>query len=133
MFLFKISFFGQLFILSASNSLDYDEHNEDWNSMTVDCDEYDDNCFCHEEPNNEFYNYNCPINCHWSSWWPCGSCSKSCGGGIQRYTRHKTRTESNGGSCSGSNEKYSPCNIQECPCKFLIFNNSNYFRIGVVS
>ena len=42
------------------------------------------------------------------------------------YTRYKTTMESNGGSCSGLNEKYSPCNIQECPCKFLIFNHSNH-------
>ena len=122
MFLFKILFFGQLLSFSASNYLDY-YPNQDWNSMTVDCDDgdvYGDNCFCHEEPENEFDS--CPINCQWSHWWSSGSCSKSCGGGSQRYTRHKTTTESNGGSCSGSNEKHSPCNIQGCPSELFLFS-----------
>merc|ERR1739844_890095 len=42
------------------------------------------------------------VDCQWSSWTARGSCSKSCGSGTQRYTRYKTVTERNGGSCPGS-------------------------------
>ena len=127
MFLLKILFFAQLLSFSASIDFNFDRH-QDWYSMTVDCDDSDDNCFCHEEPEND--SESCPIICQWSSWWPIGPCSKSCGGGIQRYTRHKTTKESNGGLCSGTNEKYSPCNIQGCPGKFLIFNKSLTFSFN---
>ena len=55
------------------------------------------------------------VDCQWSSWTPSGSCSKSCAGGIQNYTRNKTVSESNGGSCSGLSEKTDSCNTQDCP------------------
>ena len=55
------------------------------------------------------------VDCQWSSWTTDGSCSKSCGSGVQKSTRHKTVSESNGGSCSGSSEKYEPCNDKDCP------------------
>ena len=54
------------------------------------------------------------VDCQWSDWTPSGSCSKSCGGGSQKFTRDKTVSESNGGSCSGSNEKTDSCNTQDC-------------------
>ena len=57
------------------------------------------------------------VNCQWSAWWAIGSCSKSCDGGKQKYTRYKTVSESNGGSCSGSTEKYNDCNIRGCQGK----------------
>ena len=54
------------------------------------------------------------VDCQWSDWKPSGSCSKSCGGGAQKFTRDKTVSESNGGSWSGSNEKTDTCNTQDC-------------------
>ena len=58
------------------------------------------------------------LNCQWSDWSPSGSCTKSCGGGRQRYTRYIIGSKSNGkGSCSGSNEKYDDCNTGRCPGK----------------
>ena len=60
------------------------------------------------------------VDCQWSSWTLFGTCSKSCGGGYQNYTRYKMVSESNGGSCSGLSEKYDSCNTQDCPpSKFL--------------
>ena len=62
------------------------------------------------------------VDCQWSSWTPTGSCSKSCGGGSQKYKRYKTVSESNGGSCSGLSEKSYSCNTQDYqpgPGKFL--------------
>ena len=55
------------------------------------------------------------VDCQWSNWTTSGSCSKTCGGGIQKSTRYKTVSESNGGSCSGLSEKSDSCNTQECP------------------
>ena len=55
------------------------------------------------------------VDCQWSNWIKSGPCSKSCGGGFQKYTRDKTVPESNGGSCSGISEKSEPCNTEGCP------------------
>ena len=55
------------------------------------------------------------VDCQWSSWKTSGSCSKTCGGGLQKSTRYKTVSESNGGSCSGLSEKSDSCNTQGCP------------------
>ncbi len=67
----------------------------------------------------ETYNFTLfSVDCQWSSWTPSGSCSKSCGGGLQKSTRYKTVPESNGGKlCTGTNEKYDACNTQNCPSK----------------
>ena len=56
--------------------------------------------------------------CQWSDWTASGSCSKSCGGGRQRYTRFIIGSKNNGkGSCPGSNEKFDDCNTGSCPGK----------------
>ena len=68
-----------------------------------------------------------PVNCQWSNWSASGSCSKSCDGGRQKYTRYKTVSESNGGSCTGSDEKYNTCNSKACPGKFLAIT---FLQIG---
>ena len=60
-----------------------------------------------------------PINCQWSDWSASGSCSKSCNGGSQKFRRFKTVIEINGGSCSGSRERYNSCNTQPCTSKFF--------------
>ena len=57
------------------------------------------------------------VDCQWSSWTPSGSCSKTCGGGLQKSTRYKTVSESNDGSCSGLSEKSDSCNTHDCPSK----------------
>ena len=58
------------------------------------------------------------VNCQWSSWSSPFSCSKSCGGGTQHETRHKTVKENNGGTCSGDFGRRTDCNTQSCPSKF---------------
>ena len=63
------------------------------------------------------------VDCSWSTWSLSGSCSRSCGGGSERYTRSKIRRESNGGSCTGSNEKFQLCNTQDCPGESTYLTN----------
>ena len=58
------------------------------------------------------------VDCQWSSWHSSGSCSATCGDGSQKYKRYKTILESDGGSCSGSIDRYEACNSQACPSKF---------------
>ena len=65
------------------------------------------------------------INCEWGNWIPTGSCSKSCGGGNQRYSRKKLVVEDLGGNCTGQALKVEKCNIKECP------GNSNSLRYAI--
>ena len=58
------------------------------------------------------------VNCEWSSWSGASSCSKSCGGGTQSETRHKTVKENHGGTCSGATDRKTDCNNQSCLGKF---------------
>jgi len=58
----------------------------------------------------------CPVNGAWSSWGSYGSCSKTCGAGVEtrsRYCDHPA--PANGGtSCSGSGHETRPCNHGTC-------------------
>ena len=54
------------------------------------------------------------VDCQWSSWSSPSSCTKSCSGGKQEKTRHKTVEERYGGTCSGSSSQINDCNIQKC-------------------
>lgn len=58
-----------------------------------------------------------PINGAWSEWVTVGSCSKTCGTGVQNYSRTCTNpAPANGGApCSGLNTKQESCNTQLCP------------------
>lgn len=49
-----------------------------------------------------------PVDCTWSDW---GSCSVSCGGGIQE--RSNTPPENGGQDCEGDDTR--PCNTEACP------------------
>ena len=51
------------------------------------------------------------INCQWGEWSKEEiACSKTCDGGIKRYTRTKRVEEKNGGICSGEHTKNVKCN-----------------------
>jgi hypothetical protein len=54
------------------------------------------------------------VNCQWSDWSEFSSCSEFCGGGTKSRTRSKVVEESNGGSCSGSNNDTISCNTGNC-------------------
>ncbi|VDM31980.1 unnamed protein product [Hydatigera taeniaeformis] len=58
-----------------------------------------------------------PIDGGWSSWEEWGSCSRSCGGGVQFSRRECTSPEpQNGGEhCLGTNVRVRSCNVQDCP------------------
>ena len=57
-----------------------------------------------------------PVNCQWSNWSLHGQCTKTCGGGIQVWTRTELVKASSGGRpCQGNNIKSEACNVQECP------------------
>ncbi|XP_010865083.2 A disintegrin and metalloproteinase with thrombospondin motifs 8 [Esox lucius] len=57
-----------------------------------------------------------PVDGGWSVWGPWGSCSRSCGGGVEFSQRECTDPEpQNGGSyCLGQRIKYQSCNTQAC-------------------
>ena len=60
----------------------------------------------------------CPVavDCQWSDWTKEGGCSKTCGGGIQKWSRHKLQESENGGlPCSGDVTRETSCNTQSCP------------------
>lgn len=69
-----------------------------------------------------------PINGGWSDWLNSGTCSKTCGGGLQNQTRSCTNpAPANGGSqCSGSTSQQTACNTQACTpdsTDFIVENN----------
>merc|ERR1711874_555828 len=73
--------------------------------------------------------FDCPVNCQWSSWSETGLCSKSCGGGVQYFERVINVESQNGGqSCTGSRTKREYCNTQNCPCYCNIDNRCSCRR-----
>ena len=62
-----------------------------------------------------------PLDCQWSEWSKEGGCSKICGNGSQKWSRHKLQEERHGGKpCSGDMKRQTYCNIESCPvdCQF---------------
>eukprot|EP00062_Callorhinchus_milii_P017808 gi/632970604/ref/XP_007901744.1/ PREDICTED: A disintegrin and metalloproteinase with thrombospondin motifs 1 [Callorhinchus milii] len=61
--------------------------------------------------------YNTPVNGNWGVWGPWGTCSRTCGGGVQYSFRHCDRpVPKNGGKyCEGKRVQYKSCNTAECP------------------
>eukprot|EP00066_Takifugu_rubripes_P015146 XP_011604412.1 PREDICTED: A disintegrin and metalloproteinase with thrombospondin motifs 5 [Takifugu rubripes] len=53
----------------------------------------------------------------WSSWGPWGSCSRSCGGGVQFAQRlcNNPPPRNNGRYCTGKRAIYRSCNVSPCP------------------
>ena len=58
-----------------------------------------------------------PVDCQWSSWRSSGTCSRTCGTGIQKYKRNKTVLAEYGGSCDGTDTKVEDCHLKDCPSK----------------
>ena len=56
-----------------------------------------------------------PIDCIWGAWGKYGSCSKSCGGGVNLRTRMLAQEAMHGGSCSGPSAVLQACNTDPCP------------------
>ena len=69
------------------------------------------------------------VNCRWSDWGSYSSCSKTCGGGTQSFSRSKVINEANGGSCPGLSTMARNCNTENCPSgnsgNFLNYNNGS--------
>eukprot|EP00929_Paragymnodinium_shiwhaense_P049346 TRINITY_DN24896_c0_g1_i1.p1 TRINITY_DN24896_c0_g1~~TRINITY_DN24896_c0_g1_i1.p1 ORF type:complete len:2226 (+),score=381.55 TRINITY_DN24896_c0_g1_i1:132-6809(+) len=58
----------------------------------------------------------CPIDCAWASWSHWNECSETCGGGLRKRTRSKTRASQYGGMiCLGFASDEQPCN-KDYPC-----------------
>ncbi|GFY61394.1 a disintegrin and metalloproteinase with thrombospondin motifs 20 [Trichonephila inaurata madagascariensis] len=57
-----------------------------------------------------------PIDGQWGRWQPFGTCSRTCGGGIQQAFREcDSPKPSNGGRyCTGIRVKYKSCNTEDC-------------------
>ena len=63
------------------------------------------------------------VHCQWSEWSKVGSCSKTCGKGIQNYRRTKLAFTANGNDCLGKETGKKYCNTQSCP---TISSSSSY-------
>jgi hypothetical protein len=57
----------------------------------------------------------CPINCQLSEWQNRGTCSKTCGTGVQQQNRTILIPPQFGGTECGSLNKSIPCNTDPCP------------------
>lgn len=64
-----------------------------------------DNCFLKE----------CPVDGRWHSWTTWGSCSKTCGGGVQQRQRVCEGPFFGGEPCNGDNREQKRCNEKRCP------------------
>ncbi|XP_051257937.1 A disintegrin and metalloproteinase with thrombospondin motifs 15a isoform X1 [Dicentrarchus labrax] len=60
---------------------------------------------------------NVRVDGRWGKWGPFGSCSRTCGGGVQLSKREcNNPVPSNGGKyCQGIRVKYRSCNLNRCP------------------
>ena len=54
------------------------------------------------------------VHCQWNDW-VNGTCSKTCGAGVQNNTRTKHVEEFNGGTCTGKFWEVLECEVQPCP------------------
>ena len=69
---------------------------------------------------NIFYMFSAVIDCEWSEWQPIGTCSQTCGDGIQQMFREVKIWPKNGGKpCEGPEVNTTTCNNQKCPGKTL--------------
>ncbi|XP_074624580.1 SCO-spondin-like isoform X4 [Acropora palmata] len=58
----------------------------------------------------------CPVNGRWTTWRSWGSCSKTCGRGLQSRTRSCFPPPLHGGKdCVGRNREERTCNLRPCP------------------
>ncbi|XP_033830993.1 adhesion G protein-coupled receptor B1-like [Periophthalmus magnuspinnatus] len=64
-----------------------------------------DNCFLKE----------CPVDGRWHAWTTWGSCSKTCGGGVQQRQRVCEGPFFGGEPCDGDNREQKKCNEKRCP------------------
>ena len=56
------------------------------------------------------------VPCEWDEWGEWGTCSKTCGGGLETRTRKIKQREAFGGApCVGNTTESRPCAMNECP------------------
>ena len=56
------------------------------------------------------------VPCEWDDWGEWGTCSKTCGGGLETRTRKIKQREAFGGApCTGNDTESRPCAMNECP------------------
>ena len=71
------------------------------------------------------------VDCQWSDWKKTGTCTKSCGGGVQYFERTML-LKSHNQSCIGGPIKRETCNDHDCPGTYdnllkKLINNSKHF------
>ena len=54
-------------------------------------------------------------NCVWNTWEAWGSCSLTCGSGVQSRQRSKEGPRHGGQECDGEPTEDQDCNTQACP------------------
>jgi len=71
----------------------------------------------------------CPIDGGFTPWEPVPECTRSCGGGTQKFVRHCTNPppQFGGKDCTGPKEEVGPCNDFKCPIPCV-----NAIDLGVI-
>ncbi|CAJ1370240.1 unnamed protein product [Effrenium voratum] len=61
-------------------------------------------------------NMACPVDCAWSDWAPWGTCSSSCGTGLQARKRENSEARNGGADCYGNATESTSCvDLPPCP------------------
>jgi hypothetical protein len=68
----------------------------------------------------------CPVDCVVGEWATEGTCSLTCGGGLQKKVRKITQDTENGGKTCPVLEEIVKCNVQKCPvdCKVSMWRDN---------
>lgn len=67
------------------------------------------------------------VDGRWQSWTTWGSCSKTCGGGLQQRQRMCEGPMFGGEPCPGDREEKRRCNERRCPGHYALHTNKLYF------
>ncbi|KAM4705933.1 adhesion G protein-coupled receptor B1 [Rhinophrynus dorsalis] len=72
-------------------------------------------CYGQWSDTRECFLTKCPVDGKWQSWGLWGSCTTTCGGGVQKRERSCYGPFFGGEACPGSTEETKPCNDKKCP------------------
>ena len=80
------------------------------------------------------YYFDYSVHGGWSGWSNVGSCSKTCGGGVQlrRRSCNNPAPYCGGGGCLGSAENRVPCNNGQCPGKLIITATCHFYTYSIL-
>lgn len=108
------------------------ESKQQTNMKNKDCGPFRENySFCISDVIVNLFIYFLLVNGGWSEWEIWGSCSVTCGGGVQTRLRTCTNpSPSSGGvDCQGNNLQSQVCNTNGCPGKCQLINEKKKMNV----